>query len=162
MIDRVIFEEAEYIGEVDEFGMPCGRGTLKFYDGRVYTGELDGEAQRGRGLWRYPDGSCLRGGFTLCRDTPAWVYTDGAGNTVSGIACHFVSEADGWHDAEADLVAIQLLRPLNHLGVGIEFNARALIVDAIMRKGKKVDEVSDALLAKGVDFITVPQVMDIL
>ena len=162
MIDRVIFEDAEYIGEVDEFGTPRGRGTLKFHDGRVYTGELDGEAQRGRGVWRYPDGSFLRGGFTLCRDTPTWVYTDSSGKTISGIAHRFVSEVGGWHDAEADLVAIRLLRLLDHSGVGIEFNARALLVDAVMREDKKVEEISDALLAQGVDFITVPQVMGIL
>ena len=162
MIDKVIYEDAEYIGEVDEYGTPCGRGTLRFYDGRVYTGELDGEAQRGRGVWRYPDGSYLRGGFTLCRDTPTWVYTDGAGNTVSGIARRFVSEVGRWHDAEANLVAIRLLRPLNRHGVGIEFNARALLVDAIIRKDKNIEEVAAALLAKEVDFITVPQVIDIL
>ena len=162
MIDKVIFEDAEYVGEVNECGTPCGRGTLKFYDGRVYTGELYGQDQRGRGVWRYPDGSCLRGGFTLCRDTPEWVYTDGEGNTVSGIAHRFVSEVGRWQDAEADLVAARLIRPLNLCGTGIEFNARALLVDAIIRKDKSVEQVSAALLDMGVDFITVPQVMDIL
>lgn len=162
MIDKLIFDNAEYVGEVDEYGMPCGRGNLRFSDGRVFTGELNSVTQRGRGVWRYADGSCLRGGFTLCRETPAWVYTDSLGNTVSGIAYRFVSEVGEYEDAEADGVCMQLCALLRERGADIEFNARALLIDAIIRGGGRVNEKAAVLLAGNTSFITVPQVMEIL
>ena len=162
MIDKVIFEDAEYVGEVDEYGMPCGRGSFKFSDGRAFTGELDSVLQRGRGVWRYPDGSCLRGGFTLCREAPAWVYTDSHGNTVSGIAYRFVSEAGEFEDAEVDAVCLELCEALRSRGAAVEFNARALLIDAIIREGRSVDAIVTALIQNNTDFITVPQVMAVL
>lgn len=162
MIDKIVFENAEYVGEVDEYGMPRGRGSMKFSDGRVFTGELDSVSQRGRGMWRYPDGSCLRGGFTLCRDTPAWVYTDSCGKTVSGIAYRFVSEVGEFDDAEADAVCLALCKMLRERGAEIEFNARALLTDVIIRRKLCVDEIVKRLLAADTDFITVPQVIGVL
>lgn len=162
MIDKVTFENAEYVGQVDEYGMPSGRGSLRFSDGRVFTGELDSAAQRGRGIWRYPDGSCLRGGFTLCRDMPTWVYTDREGNTVSGIAYRFVSEVGEFNDAEADEVCITLCKLLSERGLDIEFNARALLIDSIMRNDRSVEDIVTALHSADGEFITVPRVMAVL
>ncbi len=137
MAEKIMLDEGEYIGEVSADGLPLGRGSLRFFDGRVFSGEIDYAAQRGHGVWRYPDGSCLRGGFSICSDAPFWSYTSADGETYSGAVSRFVSEGDALRrDDEADALCTELVRLLYARGQTIEFNARALIVDFALRHGQ--------------------------
>ncbi len=162
MAEKIMLDEGEYIGDVSADGLPLGRGSLRFFDGRVFSGEIDYAAQRGHGVWRYPDGSCLRGGFSICAAAPFWSFTFCDGRNLCGAASRFVSEGGGAaKDTEADGVCALLVSMLRVRGQSIEFNARALLVDIVLRGG--IDAASAAYkLSRDEKFITVPQIMDIL
>ncbi|MBQ9080703.1 MAG: hypothetical protein IJY27_06495 [Clostridia bacterium] len=159
MIARMDIDGAVYIGEVGEDGLPRGKGSLTFSDGRAFSGKLDYAAQRGSGVWRYPDGSTFRGGFSLCRETPVWLYTDADGCQTRGMVYRFVSEADGEIDREADELCARLCKALRERGLTIEFNARALAVDALLRRGGHVMEFVVRLNGDENGFVTMPEVM---
>lgn len=162
MADKIMLDEGEYIGEVSADGMPLGRGSLRFFDGRVFSGEIDYAAQRGHGVWRYPDGSSLRGGFSICPEAPFWSYTSADGERHNGVVCRFVSEGGALvHDVEADAACAAIVSMLRARGQGIEFNARAILVDTIVRGGVDDATVADKLSCDE-KLITVPFVMDIL
>lgn len=161
MAEKIMLDEGEYIGEVAADGAPLGRGSLRFFDGRVFSGEIDYIAQRGQGTWRYPDGSSLRGGFSICADAPFWRFTRSDGESLTGAVCRFVSEGGAeLADGEADRVCAELVRELRARGQSIEFNARALLVDAVLRGGADVGDAVDRL--PSAELITVPLVMGVL
>ena len=161
MAEKIMLDEGEYIGETAG-GVPCGRGTMSFFDGRVFSGELDYVAQRGSGVWRYPDGSALRGGFSICPQTPFWVYTFADGRTLRGGVSRFVSEGESEvKDAEADRLCAELVVLLRARGQSIEFNARALLVDHLLRRG--LDAAAGAeMLPQDEEFVIVTQIFEIL
>jgi len=162
MADKIMLDEGEYIGEMSADGMPLGRGSLRFFDGRVFSGEIDYAAQRGRGVWRYLDGSSLRGGFSICPEAPFWSYTSADGERHNGVVCRFVSEGGApARDVEADAACAEIVSMLRARGQSIEFNARAILVDAIVRGGIDAESAAYKLSRDG-KFITVPQIMDIL
>ena len=135
MAEKLFLDEGEYLGETAD-GLPRGRGTLHFADGRSFCGEINYAAQRGRGVWHYPDGSSLWGGFTICPDAPTWVYTTADGMALRGSVCRFVSEGDGGAvDDEADGMCAAMVAGLWARGQDIEYNARALLVDFALRRG---------------------------
>lgn len=162
MIDVLIIDNAKYTGEVGNDGLPDGRGCLSFADGRVFSGEIHYSIQRGSGVWRYPDGSSLYGGFTLCRDMPAWKYCDAQGRITYGAVYRTVSENGENDDLAADEACLMLCTKLRALGMSVEFNARALLVDAIMRDALTVDEAVMKLQINNERFVTVPEVMAIM
>lgn len=137
MAEKIMLDEGEYIGEVSADGVPLGRGSLRFFDGRVFSGEINYTAQRGRGVWRYPDGSSLRCGFSICAEAPFWSYTSADGEKYNGAVCRFVSEGGVLaRDSEADALCAELVQLLRERGQDIEFNARALTVDFALRHGQ--------------------------
>lgn len=159
MIEKIYVEGGEYLGEVSG-SLPCGRGSLRLDDGRVFAGEIDYVLQRGQGEWRYPDGSTLVGGFTLCAESPLWQYRAADGEVSRGFLCRFVSEADsGSLDAEADEVCRSLVDALSIRGRSIEFNARALVVDRLVRDGGCAEAAADALCRECESEVTVPCAM---
>lgn len=162
MAEKIMLDEGEYIGEVSADGLPLGRGSLRFFDGRVFTGEIDYAAQRGHGVWRYPDGSTLRGGFSICPDAPFWSFTSSDGRGRTGSVSRFVSEGgSATRDTEADEVCAYLVAMLAASGQSIEFNARAVLVDAVLRGGIDACEATYKLCRCG-EFITLPDAMGIL
>lgn len=162
MADKIMLDEGEYIGEVSADGVPLGRGSLRFFDGRIFSGEIDYAAQRGRGVWRYPDGSSLRGGFSICPEAPFWSYTSADGERRSGAVRRFVTEGGALvHDVEADAACAEIVSMLRARGQSIEFNARAILVDAIVCGGVDVGALSDKFSCDE-KLITVPRIIDIL
>ncbi len=159
MAEKLYLDEGEYLGETAD-GLPHGRGSLRFADGRVFSGEIDYAAQRGSGTWRYPDGSVLRGGFTVCPEAPGWAYTTVGGVTLRGVVGRFVSEpAERRRDAEADELCGEIAALLATRGQSIEYNARALLVDLALGRGLDAREAV-ALLPEQPTFILPPQVIN--
>lgn len=159
MAEKILLDEGEYLGEAVD-GLPRGRGTLTFADGRSYSGEIDYIAQRGRGLWRYADGSTLRGGYTICPEYPAWAYTPMGGTPLFGAVSRFVSQGDSHErDAEADELCGRIVALLRARGQGIEYNARALLVDLALRRDQDAG-AAVALLPENVTFILPPHVLN--
>ena len=159
MAEKLYLDEGEYLGETRN-GLPHGRGTLTFADGRSYSGEIDYEAQRGKGVWRYPDGSRLWGGFTICSETHTWVYTTACGVSLFGAVRRFVSEGDGAErDSEADEICARMVELLEAREQGIEYNARALLVDLALCRGLEA-EAAVALLPEDAAYILPPHVLN--
>lgn len=59
---RTIYKNAEYAGEYDADGIPCGRGELK-YEGCLYTGTLVNGYPEGRGTLMVLSGVIFNGEF---------------------------------------------------------------------------------------------------
>lgn len=121
-----------WTGETER-GIPCGRGTMTAADGTEYTGSLDGR-ERGRGVWKYPDGSRMVGGFTLCREAPLFLFTSPDGRETARLLRYFVSEP-GAEPGPADGVCRLLRDAAAEAGAELEFNARALLADEILTRG---------------------------
>ena len=159
MAEKLYLDEGEYLGETAD-GLPRGRGSLHFFDGRCFSGEIDYAAQRGSGVWRYPDGSSLRSGFTICPDAPTWVYTTAEGLSMFGSTLRFVSEGDAAErDTEADGLCAGIVELLAVSGQGIEYNARALLVDLALRRGLDSRDAV-ALLPSDATFLLPPHVLN--
>lgn len=159
MAEKILLDEGEYLGETMN-GLPRGRGTLTFPDGRSYSGEIDYLSQRGRGIWRYADGSTLRGSYTICPEYPTWAYTPMGGTPLFGAVSRFVSQGDSPEkDTEADELCARIVLLLRAKGQGIEYNARALLVDlALHRRPDAREAVS--LLPEDVALILPPHVLN--
>ncbi len=124
-------EPEQYLGEADIYGMPDGRGRLVFPDKTVYKGSVDWNSQRGSGIWYYPDGSSMTGGFTLCRETPVFKYRYPSGEEKMRFMSRFMSDGNET-DTEADGICLELKKRFEREGVEIEYNARALLCDLIL------------------------------
>lgn len=160
MIEKVYSDGAVYLGETDGHGNPCGHGTLTFDDGRVFCGRLDYISQRGCGVWRYPDGSSLRGGFTVCPENPSWFYRFADGREVGGIVCNFISDEERHPTGmtDTDTVCAELTKGLAARGLAIEFNARALLADTLLLRGDDAETATRTLTHSG-SMVTVPDAM---
>jgi len=53
---RAVFPEGSYTGMVNHSGKPSGRGTMRFNDGSVYSGEWQNSVMVGVGICTYADG----------------------------------------------------------------------------------------------------------
>ena len=171
MPGRIILDGAVFTGEL-RGDMPCGRGTMRFDDGTTFSGVVDYASQRGSGVWRYADGSELRGGFTVCPDAPAWCFTAADGTVTRGIVCYFVAETEMSVDSAdtasrtpdsdelTQRICAELVSELGRNGIGIEYNARTILVDFLRRSGVPADDAVRGLNAG--PLIRVPQVMSYL
>lgn len=127
-----------YTGEYDRSGNPHGRGTIILSGGVRYSGEIDYAEQRGRGIFRYPDGSRLECGFTIVREMPAWRFTDAEGSVISGFVSRFPAddrEIEAGRFNDADTVCGHITRAAAALGLTVEYNARTILADALLRRG---------------------------
>lgn len=158
-----IDDKEKYTGEIDEDGLPHGRGTIDFGDGRRYSGSIDGAAQSGRGIYRYPDGSRFEAGFTVNAEYPAWRFTYPDGQMVSGFVSLFPADDASVERGEfngIDLICAMIKDIAARLGLEVEYNARTILADALYRRGEEdiVSAVTQA--AAGCSgMLTVPYVV---
>ena len=118
-MDDINGKEEKYTGEVGPDGLPHGRGTIDFGDGRRYSGTIDGASQTGRGVYYYPDGSRFIGGFTVNTEYPAWrfVYPDGRRLRSLSVVFRPATKKWGAGNLEIDALCAEITRAAKALGL---------------------------------------------
>ncbi|HHT54783.1 MAG TPA: hypothetical protein GX011_07680 [Clostridiales bacterium] len=162
-MDDINGKEEKYTGEVGPDGLPHGRGTIDFGDGRRYSGTIDGASQTGRGVYYYPDGSRFIGGFTVNTEYPAWRFVYPDGREVAGFVSRFPAgdeEVGRGEFNEIDALCAEITRAAKALGLLVEYNARTILADALCRRGEGDVEAAVRAAAIGCsDMLTVPFVI---
>ncbi|MGI6168017.1 MAG: hypothetical protein ACOYIA_07790 [Eubacteriales bacterium] len=152
-----------YIGETGPDGLPRGRGTIDFGDGRRYSGMIDGASQTGRGVYYYPDGSRLFGGFTINAGHPAWRFVYPDGREVAGFVSRFLADDEEVRRGEfneIDSICAEITKAAEKLGLSVEYNARTILADALWRRGEQDAEAAVRAAASGcTGMLTVPYVI---
>ena len=138
-MDDINGKEEKYTGEVGPDGLPHGRGTIDFGDGRRYSGTIDGASQTGRGVYYYPDGSRFIGGFTVNTEYPAWRFVYPDGREVAGFVSRFPAgdeEVGAGNLTKSTPSAPKLPEPQSAGLLVVEYNARTILADALCRRGR--------------------------
>ena len=152
-----------YTGELGSDGLPHGRGTIDFGDGRRYSGTIDGATQTGRGVYYYPDGSRFFGGFTVNAEYPAWRFIYPDGREVAGFVSRFPAgdaEVRRGEFNEIDSICAGIAKAASELGLLVEYNARTILADALCRREERDIAAAVRAAARGcTDMLTVPYVI---
>ncbi len=155
--------DERYTGEYGEDGLPRGRGTIDFGDGRRYSGTIDAAAQSGRGVYRYPDGSIFEGGFTVDADSPSWRYVYPDGQVLTGFVSFFPAddkELERGELGETDAICEVITKTAAELGLLVEYNARTILADALRRQGESDLGAAVAEASRGCSgMLTLPYVI---
>jgi len=155
-----------WTGELSTDGLPLGKGILEFADGTRFSGDVDWYEQTGSGVWSYPGGGRLTGGFTLSAKAPLILYYPGhrkngetggsytrflkyfgtdpgdPGSPCSMAGCR-ASFDPGREEMKnrVDALCARLVCRFRREGQELEYNARALLADLITSGELAEDDV---------------------